>query len=371
MSLKIVHIAAISPFQCGLYETTREQVAFERKIGLDSYLFDPRPETLPKEATVPNTIECPKCKTLMNLGERSANIPTGMYVGFEDRGCCSVPESFLKHADILVSHSGIYGYDQKYNKPFIHIAHGRPYSSILMENAGDSHVYSTYAQMYSNPNLKAAVTLWPEYVDYLDILFKEKLHFIQCCVDLDRWQKTPSNYNFDGKMAECNIVMTDVWRLDKDPYYVLNAYRKFHKTHKNCKLHIYAFPNKSGWSTLVRLMQAEGMIGDIKPHVQSLYNVYNAADLFITPHVIATRTVREALSMGINTVAGSDNRFTPYKANPENLDEYAAAIERAYNDWKNNKQLCAKNNRKMAEESFDPIRMVTEFKNLYNNIMEK
>ncbi len=46
--MKVVHVVPVAPQKCGMYETTREQVVAENKVGIESFLYDPRPT---KDAT--------------------------------------------------------------------------------------------------------------------------------------------------------------------------------------------------------------------------------------------------------------------------------------------------------------------------------
>ena len=65
-------------------------------------------------------------------------------------------------------------------------------------------------------------------------------------------------------------------------------------------------------------------------YVEGLENVYRAADCVITTHKIATRTVREALACGTNVVMDYNNSsYTPFQADPEDLEDYASVIETA------------------------------------------
>jgi len=370
---KIVHVVPVTPLQAGMYETTREIVYFERKMGYDAYIYDPRPTKeelkLNKEETSQNTTKCPSCGVSFTLGERVMVNQPAVSPWTEDRGVCTVPFEVAKDADLLVSHSGLNEKLRALNKDYIHVAHGRPYSSFLIEQSGQSAIYSSYEFVGRQKNFIAGITLWPEYVDYLSLLFP-KIYAFDAFVDLDKWKPTESKYNFQNRKAEINVVCSDIWRLDKNPYHVLNAFRFFHKKYPNSKIHIYGARNDAGWNCMIGKMQQEGMVGEVKPLVRNLNEVYNAADVLITPHTIATRTVRESLATGMQVVAGLENRFTPYTANPENLRDFADKIEKAYLDKKKGPEEVKNRNRKIAEDNFNPEVNIKQFCNLYESILK-
>ena len=366
---KVIHIVPMTPLQAGMYETTREITFYERKMGWDSYIYDPRgseEELKLNTEKPPNTIKCPKCGVDFTQSERVAVNQPRLPDWTEDRGVCSVPFEFIKDADILVSHSGLTEKIKELNKPYLHVAHGRPYSSFLLEQTGQSAIYSAYEFAGRQDNLLGAITLWPEYKEYLSLLFP-KLYAFDAFVDLNKWKPREPVYNFDGRKAEINVVTTDIWRLDKNPYHVINAFRFFHEKYPQARLHIYAAKNDLGWSCLIGKMQSLNMIGEVRPLVGNLSNIYNAADIVITPHKIATRTVREALACGTQVVAGLGNRFTPYTADVENLHAFANQIEKAYSELG---ETSKKRNRKVAEDNFNPEVNIKQFCDLYEEILK-
>jgi len=370
---RIVHVVPVTPRQAGMYETTREIVYYERKMGYDAYIYDPRPteEELKLNSEIPqnNSAKCPGCGVSFTLGERVLTNQPAVPAWTEDRGVCTVPFEFAKDADLIVSHSGLNEQLRALNKKYIHVAHGRPYSSFLIEHSGQSAIYTSYEHVGRQENFIAAITLWPEYKDYLSLLFP-KIYAFDAFVDLNEWKPRHSNYTFGNRKAEINIVCADVWRLDKDPYHVLNAFRLFYEKYPNSKVHIYAARSDPGWNCMIGKMQSLGMVGEVRPLVPNLCDVYNAADMVITPHKIATRTVREALASGIQIVAGLGNRFTPYTADVEDLRAFANQMEKAYLDSVKNKEETIKSNRKIAEDKFNPEVNMKQFCNLYESLLK-
>lgn len=274
--MKVAHLAVITPGRCGLYETTRELVTALRNAGVDSRLVDPTRET---NKLYPN--------------------------GTEDRGAWFAGMEWAKTADVLVNHSG---YDKtpvaKTDQPIVHVAHGRPRSSFLSEMKGDTPIYSYHYQHNRDPRWKAVVTFWPEHIPYLEVMFPDKpvIH-VPACVDLDAWNSDgPGGYDFHGKKGEINVVCTDAFRDDIDPFVPLNAFALWARKQRGAKVHIYAMQNQKGWGPLLKQISDDGNLGEATGWVKGLDHVYRAADFMITAHDIDTRSVREAMACGCPVV---------------------------------------------------------------------
>lgn len=268
--MKVAHSVVITPGRCGLYETTRELVVGLRELGVDSRMVDPTKE---KNELYPE--------------------------GTEDRGAPFADLEWAKQADVLINHSGLGEELEKVDIQIIHIAHGRPRSSFISERDGGTPIYSYHYQKNLDPRFKAVVTFWPEHKSYLEVMFPDKpVRVVQPPVDLQAWTpEGPNGYKFKGKRDEINVVCTDAWRDDVDPFVALNAYALFHRAFPRSKLHIYAVGAKrKGWDALFKRINS-GM-GEISPWVKGLDNVYRAASVMITPHQIATRSIREAMACG-------------------------------------------------------------------------
>jgi glycosyltransferase involved in cell wall biosynthesis len=163
------------------------------------------------------------------------------------------------------------------------------------------------------------------------VLPPDKIRAIPAPVDLEHWTPDgPSGYQFHGQKGERNVVVTDVWREDKDPYHVLNAFLVYARRYGGAKLHIYAAPQKgTAWGVMKALLRESGCLGECVGFVEGLTNVYRAADVMITPHRIAVRSVREALACGCSVVMDHGQAYTPFRAEPEDLKAFAWKIDTA------------------------------------------
>jgi len=270
--VKLAHIAVVTPHRCGLYETTRELVAALRDANVDSRIYDPTRE---KNKLYPDETD--------------------------DRGAMFCDLDWAKDADALVNHSGLGKDLEASDQPVIHMVHGRPRSSFLLEMKGSTPIYSYHYHKAKDKRFKVLVTFWPEHVPYHKVMWPNTpVHAIQPPVDLERWTPDgPSGYNWHGTGGDVNVICTDAWRDDIDPFNAVNAYALFARTQPSIKLHIYGNSKKLGaWAPLLKQIKDDGNLGEVKGWVKGLENVYRAADCLITPHTIYTRSIREAMACG-------------------------------------------------------------------------
>lgn len=333
--MKVAHIAVVTPHRAGLYETTRDLVAAERQAGIDARIIDP-----------------------VN------------HITTVDRDVPVVDQSFASQCQVIISHSGLSKELNKTSLPIIHVLHGRPHSSFLLEQAGKIPVYTYLKRIATDPRFKRFVTFWPSFIPYWTaILPQDRVCAITAPVDLEHWTPNgPSGYQFHGHKGQINVVCASLWREDETPYHILHAFLLFARTTPGAKLHIYAAPQKgAAWAVLKSLLKEAGALGEVAGFVEGLDNVYRAADVAITPHRIATRSVREPLACGCNVVMAPGNQYTPFQADPQNLPAYAAQITRAVTE-----QACPcpqpcrrvhrqAQNRKTAKLFFNPEDTATEF----------
>ena len=273
----------VTPKKCGLYETTRDLAHALRKNGVDARLVDPTYETNQHH---------PKTE--------------------EDRG---VPlEKDLKWAetaDYLVNHSGMGKVMCRWDKPCIQVAHGRPYSSFLLEENDSTAVYSYLYTQNRDHRVKAMVTFWPEHVPYWQAIMPDKpVYHIPSMCDLDAWTpEGPAHYNWSGLSGKINVLITDPCRLDLSPYTAINCFILWARKQSGAKLHIFGkdYQGLKGWKVLLQILNEEGHLGETRGWVNSgLDNLYRAANMVITSNEIDTRTRREGMACGCPVVKIAD-----------------------------------------------------------------
>jgi len=344
--MKVVHVCPVTPHRCGMYETARELAAAERRLGVDAYLFDPRPPAAPD----PENVRVP--------------------VWTADRGVCTVPIEMALSADILVSHSGLGPQFDASPAPRVHIAHGRPNSSYRIERSGETPIYTFYAEMTKDPRWRRMVTFWPGFEHYWRLVFP-RVTALPAFVGLEHWRFVRTDYDFEGHAGRPNVLVCDIWRKDKDPFHVLHAAALFAERYPQARIHVLGMDGDDrGRKAILEGLRRQGVLGLTKGLEPDLLPAYCAADLVITPHNIATRVVREALACGTQVVAGMGNPFTPYTADPEDLPAFAAAMGRAWEELKEDRPGRRRANRLMAQEKFNPMNTAKQFVKLLEEELE-
>lgn len=278
--MRIAHVAVVTPGRCGLYETTRELAKALRDMGADSRLVEP--------------------ETKLNV------LHPGLKGEIEDRGVPFADLNWARGADVIANHSGL-GEISDVELPVLHIAHGRPRHSFLSEVSGSTPIYSYHYGKNKDPRWKVVVTFWPQHIPYLQVMYPDK-PVVSCTapVDFDAWTiEGPSGYKFGGHKGDINVVCTDAWRDDVDPYDAINAVALWARTRdESVKLHCYGSTKfkERGWAALFKRLSDDGVLGECKGWVNGLDNVYRAASFMATPHEIDTRSVREAMACGCPVV---------------------------------------------------------------------
>lgn len=337
MLMRVVHCATIAPNRCGLYGTARDLVNAELKQGIDAGFLDVVPVTN-QGVTINGMMEgYPKVKDPMLK-----------------------PKSYewAKKADVYIRHSYIPVELQNIGKPLFLALHGRPESSFRLEIETKQPIMSTIFKRGQDKRYKGFLCFWKEFmVPWQLVVPREKLFYIPAPVDLDYYNPKGDIFNLKEKAGNPNILIADIWREDIIPLNLIYAVAIFQQKYcKTAKLHVLALQGKklkAMIGTLVGLKNI-GVLGGVIPMTKKINNFYRAVDMVITPHTIATRTVREPLACGIPVVAGAGNRYTPYKASHLDIDAYAKAINECWEDLKSDRKAIKDMARKTAEIAFNP-----------------
>jgi glycosyltransferase involved in cell wall biosynthesis len=176
--------------------------------------------------------------------------------------------------------------------------------------------------------------------------------YVQASVDLEAWSpKGPTGYGFHGHKGKVNIVMTDAFRDDVDPFVPLHAAALFARRMPGVKIHVYAKPAKSkGWDALLRRIKEDGNLGEVQGWTKGLANVYRAASFLLTAQEIDTRSVRESMACGCPVVRVSSLEGDWEKRMLEGLMSDRQGV------------------RQVAEFLFDPKQSATQFKAVLDRV---
>ena len=280
--MKLVHVAPFAPGRCGLYETVRDLVVAERKLGHDAVLVD---------SGVP--------------GE-------GSKAGAEDQRdsgtVVASPSGAADGADVVVTHSTPPRLVlEATDAPIVHVLHGRPRSSYLLElrDPKTAPVWASLAKWVTDPRRVLFVNPWPEHAAaWRCVVPADRLATLSGPpVDLTEWSPDGPEHVWevrtDGPRA--NVLVCDVWRDDVDPFHVLVDLAEAAAQGAQIVVHVYGLPGlrlQPAVSMILARLREHGALGEVRGHMRGMAAVYRAADVVVTPQEIDTRTVREALACG-------------------------------------------------------------------------
>ena len=129
---------------------------------------------------------------------------------------------------------------------------------------------------------------------------------------------------------------------------------KYFKEHfcKEAKLHIYGLPHNNTCINFLSPLKKAGLTGELSGLVRNLPEIYRAADMVITPNIIATRIVRESLASGVPIVAPHSCRYAKFHAEPRDVKDFGEAINRCWINSFINKEKVRTEMRRVAETEF-------------------
>jgi len=344
--MRVAHFCRFAPTRSGQYGTTRDIILAEQAMGIDAGLVV--------------TTEQPPLFYVPGLIDKSTIVNRDWAWG--------------RDADIHVRHTAI---PPRYNileKPTVMCLHGRPENSFMLGHLGKTNIYEIVANTAMNHREAAYVTFWKEYLFHWSMLIdKSILQYVPAPVDLGRYCPDGDRFDWGDKNGSPNIVIADLWREDTTPYNVMHA-ACYYKQHVNPKaaIHIFGYPPQHQRSTsfLGGTLQRLGLIGHICTPVESMEQVYRAADIVITPHRIATRIVRESLACGTPLVAGGPGH-SPYFADPRSPEEYAAEIDRCWKGiQKDSPDVLRQSCREYAERHFDPAQTAKGLVDIFEGMID-
>ena len=264
--MKLIHSLVITPGQCGLYETAKDLIRAEEKLGHEVVVIEPR-------------------KGSQGMTDDSLTIADE-----------SQRVHALAHSDVLIDHSGCDAEMLACGLPIIHVRHGRPLATFLSSIDG-LDVYSHTARIGKDERYRAFTTFWKDHIPYWEAVIGKPCHYVPACVDLDRFTPDGPKHDFGVKGGVTNVVIADMWgRADECPFELLHQAREWAKENKHRKVHVYGLKeNNAAINTLLRTLG--GNLGEVG-WVEDMARVYRAANFVVTASQTDTRVTREAMACG-------------------------------------------------------------------------
>lgn len=301
--MRIAHVAPFAPGRCGLYETVRDLVVAERLLGHRVDLVD---AGVQGEGAHVGAIDWRRTGTIEARGPEAA-----------------------RDADVVVTHTAPPpAVLEATSAPLVHVLHGRPRSSYLIERAdpAGAPVWRMLRRWGADPRYHAFVNPWPSHRDaWLCALPEDRLHGLSAPpIDLDLWSpegdKRPWTTDHADGDSRIKVLVADVWRDDVDPLHALVALAAVAaRGEAPIRVHVLGLPGPTlapAQEAVLGRLRRHDALGETLGHMRGMDAAYRAVDVLVTPQTIDTRTVREALACG-----------TPVVRHRERYDTYALAEE--------------------------------------------
>lgn len=352
--MKVSHFLNFAPNLAGIYGTACDLVRAERKQGIDVGVVD--------------------YGNGLNPPQRHSR------VGCKDGDIETIAPEHAMDSDIIVRHSALPQKVFDAHIPLVMPFHGAPEYTFLLEHTGLTRTLKELIVSAQNPDYKAFITFWKETLFYWQAMFpSKKIFYVPASVDVDKFNPGGNLYTFK-KPGEINIVVTGIWRKEyTTPYSVLFAAANFVKKYcPKARVHVFGIPgdhkkypkNDGPVNRTLLALQKINAVGECFRIVPNLDEVYRSADIAVTQHTMASRTVREALASGCPLVAASGCKYTPYTADPRDPDGFAAAINKCYDDILKDRKAVRDQARAMAEKEFNLDRVGAAMKRVFEWVLE-
>ena len=362
--MKVAHFAVFAPSMSGMYESTKDQIKYERREGIDSIFVD------------------------------GVN-PKAHEMGWVDDGWLSpVDWREALNADVWVTHSNFppplkeYITAEPRNREkfkIVAIHHGPAEHMILKEYIYlqkniDVNEDPAFTIVHINAiwNWDACVVLNKHEFD-VSVLFDEndKLIHIQNSIDLERYNLDVYPWEFRNRPA---IISCDVPRVEKMPVHIMLAMREIRKRVPSAKLNIYALPldNIKFFRNLVcrvkdRMMDRGdyGYCENIVTKTNSVSPFIRGADIGFNSNYsgICSRVHMEMQAMGVPVISYRGD-YTPYHARIFDLESIAEQVERCWNDLNDSSKTVREDNIAYARENYDRGKQVKIYVQLYQYLLD-
>ena len=340
--MRIIHFGRFALNQAGIYASTRDLILAERAEGIAAGFVD-----------FGSKVD----------GEYKSR------VGLVDSVIETVSPDEAKDADILVRHSAIPPEIVKLNKPTVLMLHGAPEYMVRLDHAKKTNVLRDACR--SAKKAVAVVTFWKEHVFEWETLLGVKIEYCPAIVDLDKWNPEGKAFDFGPGI---HIVSTGMFRNEyRTPYECIWAAAEVVKEQSDVHLHIFGCPTdprpEAPYRRLIHQLVTNKLVDSVHGLVTNLPEIYRGADLALTPHVVASRTVRESLACGCPIVGGDGNSFTDCRADPDYRSGFKSQIKLAIGNIRTSSNREIRIARDMAEQEFAPTLAGKRMKEIYEKVL--
>lgn len=349
--MKVVHFTPFAPSQSGMYESTRDQIKYEKKAGLDSFLVDPiRPNFNGAKDGPVETMPWQKAQDA-DIWVVHARIPPPL----EDY----IVRNRSKHVVVSIMHGPV---EHQIMKEYLFLEKG------IEEEGGFTITHINWIWHHD------ACVVINKHEYEVSKIFDEhsKLVYIPNSIDLERVGDT---YRWPYRHRPA-IISCDTPRIEKLPVHILFAMPRIIEKIPDARLNIFSLP-------LVHIEYFRNIIcrskercldfkccENIQMKCGTLIPFINGADIGFNSNLsgIMSRVSMEMMALGVPVVSYNGD-YTKYHAKIFDLDSIAEQIELCWYDLQNS-DLRA-DTIEYAYEHFNRETYIPQYIKLYERLQEE
>ena len=355
--MKVVHFAGFAPSRSGMYESTKDQIKYERREGLESDFID-------------------------------ALDPKGD--GKKDGWLESINWREALDADVWVQHSLLPPPLEEYllkspknrkKHVIVSIMHGPVENMLLKEwmlfirDEPDEGAF-TITHIDAIWKYDACIVFNQHEYD-ISILYDEndKLIYIPNSIDLERIKPDVMEWKYRHHPA---IISCDSPRIEKLPVHVLFAMPTLLKKVPDARLNMYGLPllHIEFFRNLMCRSKKQVLNRDCCENVQmtthTITPFLKGADIGFNSNYsgIMSRVHMEMMAMGVPVVSYNGD-YTDYHAKIFDLNSIAEQLARCWKDLQNSKKKLREKTIEYAHKHFNRAVYVKEYVKLYERLKEE
>lgn len=343
--LKILHFSNWAPRRSGLYECTRDQIKYERKMGLDSQM------------------------AIYEIENPSED--------WEDEGLKPVSWDWAEQADLYVIHRGLpEKVKTKWPKKTVMVIHGTSEFLLLEEifSKANKTPFNTHINLINSCDASVAVNEH-DYAIYKLYDKDNKLTLIHDAIDISKF--TIDGYKHEY-MKHPQILYADSLRVNKNPAHIIWAMTEIVKTIPTARLSILGLNLETilTWRNIIlrspnRVLDAwientQLEVTEVRPYMRGADILYNG-----NMSGISSRVEMEAMACGCQVISYA-GKFTKWHPEIYNLKDIANKVIDCWEYIQKDPVNAKKEARQYAIDNFSMEQKVKEeYIPLYNQVLEK
>lgn len=340
--MKVCHFGLWAPNRSGLHEATMEQIIYERREGIDSYLIH-------------SEVENPDPNRFTDV----------------ENGITAYGWNFAKDADVWVMHRTIPSKLMSLlnKKKNVGILHGTSEIMVLHEIESNSKNDKFNMHIGFLDTFQKVVTITKSDTDIMKLYdTKNKVVYINDAIDTEKY--SPVGYKWKYKYRPAIISTTNI-RINKNPAPLLWSMPRIIEKIPKARLNIFGI-NLSEINTWRNIVMKSPYISVA---IENMHNQFfdltpflRGADISFNSNYsgIFSRDSMEAMACGCSVIAYT-SEHTPYACHRD-INSISETVRKAWDDLKSKPEKQIEKNRQYAVDNFGWKNIVKKYIKLYESL---